>query len=80
MAANVERIYDDYERMATQAMMMRSAYHAKKLRHRDLFKRPDGIKDDMTVDDVKERQQTIIERLSKYEQFAGKFGEEEMNG
>lgn len=40
MQAHTESVYDDYERMATQAMMMRSAYHAKKLKQADLFKRP----------------------------------------
>ena len=82
MAAQVERKYDEYERMATQAMMMRAAYHKEKLRQSDLFKRPTGeIKTDKTAEDIKERQRAIIERLSKFEQFAGKFGgKEETNG
>lgn len=82
MAAQVERKYDEYERMATQAMMMRAAYHKEKLRQSDLFKRPTGeIKTDKTAEDIKERQRAIIERLSKFEQFAGKFsGEEETDG
>ena len=82
MAAQVERKYDEYERMAMQAMMMRAAYHKEKLRQSDLFKRPTGeIKSDKTAEDIEERQRAIIERLSKFEQFAGKFGgEEETNG
>ena len=40
--AQVERQYDEYERMAQEAMMMRGAYHAKKLKATDLFKRPKG--------------------------------------
>jgi len=82
MAAQVERKYDEYERMAMQAMMMRAAYHKEKLRQSDLFKRPTGkIKTDKTAEDIEERQRAIIERLSKFEQFAGKFGgEEETNG
>jgi len=82
MAAQVERKYDEYERMATQAMMMRAAYHKEKLRQSDLFKRPTGeIKTDKTAEDIEERQRAIIERLSKFEQFAGKFGgEEETDG
>lgn len=82
MAAQVERKYDEYERMASQAMMMRAAYHKEKLRQSDLYKRPSGeVKTDKTAEDIKERQRAIIERLSKFEQFAGKFGgEEETNG
>lgn len=79
MAAQVERKYDEYERMATQAMMMRAAYHKEKLRQSDLFKRPTGA--EKTAEDIEERQRAIIERLSKFEQFAGKFGgKEETNG
>jgi len=78
MAAQVERKYDEYERMASQAMMMRAAYHKEKLRQTDLFKRPTGeIKTDKTAEDIEERQRAIIERLSKFEQFVGKFGGEE---
>lgn len=82
MAAQVERKYDEYERMASQAMMMRAAYHKEKLRQSDLFKRPTGeLKTDKTAKDIEERQRAIIERLSKFEQFAGKFGgKEETNG
>jgi len=82
MAAHVERKYDEYERMASQAMMMRAAYHKEKLRQSDLFKRPAGeIKTDKTAEDIEERQRAIIERLSKFEQFAGKFGgKEETDG
>jgi len=82
MAAQVECKYDEYERMASQAMMMRAAYHKEKLRQSDLFKRPTGgIKTDKTAGDIEERQRAIIERLSKFEQFADKFGgEEETNG
>jgi len=82
MAAQVERKYDEYERMATQAMMTRAAYHKEKLRQSDLFKRPTSeLKTDKTAEDIEEKQRAIIERLSKFEQFAGKFGgEEETDG
>ena len=82
MRAEVERKYDEYERMASQAMMMRAAYHKEKLRQSDLFKRPTGeLKTDKTAEDIEERQRAIIERLSKFEQFADKFnGEEGVNG
>lgn len=78
----IEARYDEYERMAYEAMMMRAAYHKEKLRQSDLFKRPTGeIKTDKTAEDIEERQRAIIERLSKFEQFAGKFGgKEETNG
>lgn len=77
MRANVERIYDEYERMAVEAMMIRSAYHAKKLRRNDLFKRPRPEDKEKTLDGVKERQRAIMDRLSKFEQFEGKFGKED---
>lgn len=70
MTANLERQYDEYERYASQAMMMRAAYHKEKLKPKDLFKRPTGDKAaDKSADDVRERQQRIMERLSKFEQF-----------
>jgi len=80
MAANVERTYDDYEKMAVQALMNRAGYHKEKLRHGDLFKRPSDVDTDKTADDVKERQRALIERLERYEEFRGKFGEEETDG
>ena len=76
MAAHTERIYDEYERLATQAIWNRSAYHAKKLKYTDLFKRPNGIDDNRTADDVRERQKAIMERLEKFEEFKGKFDNE----
>lgn len=76
MAANVERTYDDYEKMAVQALMNRQGYHAKKLKKSQLFKRPSDIDTGKTADDVKERQKAIIERLERFEEFKGKFREE----
>ena len=76
MSAHVERIYDEMERKANEAMMIRAAYHAKKLRQSDLFRRPAaGAKSEKTAEDVEGRQREIIERLSKFEEFAGKFGD-----
>src|SRR5690625_7031586 len=80
MAANVERTYDEYEKMAVQALMNRQGYHAKKLKKSQLFKRPSDIDTGKTADDVKERQRAIIERLERFEEFKGKFREEETNG
>jgi len=39
LRAQGERQADEYERMANEAMMMRQAYHAKRLKASDLFKR-----------------------------------------
>lgn len=80
MAANVERTYDEYEKMAVQALMNRQGYHAKKLKKSQLFKRPSDIDTGKTADDVKERQRAIIERLERFEEFKGKFREEETDG
>lgn len=38
--ANVERQYDEYERMAIEAIMREGAHRAKKPKASDLFKRP----------------------------------------
>src|SRR5690625_3534281 len=80
MAANVERTYDEYEKMAVQALMNRQGYHAKKLKKSQLFKRQSDIDTGKTADDVKERQKAIIERLERFEEFKGKFREEETDG
>jgi len=80
MAANVERTYDEYEKMAVQALMNRQGYHAKKLKKSQLFKRPSDIDTGKTADDVKERQRAIIERLERFEEFKGKFREGETDG
>mgnify|MGYP001159192135 FL=1 len=75
MSAHVERIYDEYERMAVQAMMTRASYHAKKLKQSDLFKRPsESRRTNKTADDVKERQKAIIAQLERFEEFKGLFG------
>ena len=83
MQAETERRYDEYETMANQAMMIRAAYHAKRLKQRDLFKRPAT---EAEKEGARERMQERINRLSKYEEFAGMFDdikdgrEEETNG
>lgn len=74
-AANVERLYDESERMAMSAMMTRQAYHAKKLKHSDLFKRP--VADEVANKKAKEshkRTEEITEWLSQFEEFNGKLG------
>ena len=77
MAAEVERKYDEYEMQASQAMMMRAAYHKEKLRFKDLFKRPNNTDKERTSDDVKRHQNEVLERLSRFEEFADKLGRKE---
>src|SRR5690625_4591038 len=56
MAAENERRYDEYELMASKAMMMRAAYHKEKLKHRDLYKRPSDKSMDRKGEDDKAHQ------------------------
>lgn len=44
MRAQQERQYDEYEHMSLNAMMIRQAYHAEKLKPSDLFKRDSASK------------------------------------
>lgn len=71
MRANVERIYDSYERKASEAIMIANAVNSsKKIGANDLFKRP--------VDEViaKNRTEELLDKaeqasawLSQFEQF-----------
>ena len=73
MRAQTERMYDEYERMAYQAMMMRGAYHAKKLKQSDLFERPkDGKSAKVSADDIRAKQAETMRWLSQFEEFRGK--------
>lgn len=60
MQAENERRFDEYELMATQAMWNRAAYHAKRLKKSNLFKRP---KDGEQVDPktIEERRREVDE-------------------
>ena len=80
MSANVERIYDEYERKAVEALMRENAHRSKRPKASDLFKRP--------VDDetAKEKTEDLLEKaeqasawLSQFEQF-NSVGKEEANG
>lgn len=53
MRAQQESIADEYEKMAYQSMMIRSAYHAKKLKHSDLFNRDATTKPKQDFAEVK---------------------------
>ncbi len=73
MMAHTESVYDDYERMAANAMMIRSAYHAKSIKSTDLFKRPKaGEKTAQEVADIKAKQAETMRWLSQFEEFRGK--------
>lgn len=75
MTAHIERIYDEYERMAVNAIMHEAAHRSKKPRIKDLFKRPsESRRTNKTADDVKERQKAIIAQLERFEEFKGLFG------
>ncbi|MGE6487764.1 phage tail assembly chaperone [Paenisporosarcina sp. NPDC076898] len=66
MRAYQERQYDEFDRMAFQTMMVRQAYHAKKLKHADLFKRSEQNKPKRDVKELKaemERQQALLDTL-----------------
>jgi len=75
MRAQVERRYDEYEHMASMAMMTRQAYHAKKLKQTDLFKRP--LDEDIAKDKAEEarnRSEYTMKWLSQFKEFRGKEG------
>lgn len=75
MYAHTESVYDEYERMAQEAMMARAAYHAKKLKPADLFKRP--VDEDLAenkVKEMRERSDETMRWLSQFEEFRGKEG------
>lgn len=74
MRAQVERQYDDMERLAIQAMMYRQAQHAKRLKQVDLFKRPGNEKEaNSKAEAMKERADRQREWLSQFEEFNGKI-------
>lgn len=70
MRAYVEGLYDEYERMAIMAMMNRQGYHAKKLKQKDLFKRPtaeDASK--QKAEESVDKKEKITEWMSRIKQF-----------
>lgn len=70
MRANVERTYDEYERMAVMAIMNRHGYHAKKLKQGDLFTRPTD--DDFAksrTEEIEDRKARASEWMSRIKQF-----------
>lgn len=84
MDAQRERLYDQYEQSARQAMMQRAAYHAKKLKETDLFKRPtdaDTVK--VKTQESRAKAEDAMAWIAQFEEFsyvADNGGKEEMNG
>lgn len=75
MRAQVERKYDDMERMASMAMMIRQAYHAKKLKQSDLYQRPtdeDTARD--RAEGARAKSDYTMRWLSQFEEFGGNDG------
>lgn len=81
MSAQVERTYDEYEKMAAQAMMNRAGYHAKKLKQTQLFKRPSsGSETQDKAEERRDKAKETMEWLSQFEEFREKVGKEVVNG
>ncbi|HET6528952.1 MAG TPA: phage tail assembly chaperone [Balneolaceae bacterium] len=55
MDAKQEKVYDEMEMMALEAMMMRAAYHAKKLKQYELFDRQKVEQKHKDPEDMKEK-------------------------
>lgn len=65
MRAENERRYDDYERMAVQALMIEKAHREKRPKLTDLFKRPnEQIRDKKTIDERRKEVDEINAWLS----------------
>lgn len=80
MRANVERIYDEYERKAVEALMRENAHRSKRPKVSDLFKRPlDGETARERTEDLMQKAEQASQWLSQFEQF-NNGGKEEANG
>lgn len=84
MRANVERIYDEYERKAIEALMRENAHRSKRPKVGDLFKRPvDEETAKNRTQDLKEKAEQASAWLSQFEQFNSEVttgGKEDANG
>ena len=75
MAAQVERQYDEYERMSIGAIMREAAHRAKRPKASDLFKRPkDSVADRNDLSDMKEETERLNDWLATLQR------KEEANG
>ena len=72
MRAQVERRHDEYERMAYEAMMLRQAYHAKRLKPSDLYKRPVNEEAEKARSvELQNKTEHASEWLSQFTNFSG---------
>ena len=79
MRANVERIYDEYERVAVGALMHENAHRSKRPKVSDLFKRPgDEIVEAKKSDVMREKADYTLDWISQFEQFDS-VGKEDAN-
>lgn len=77
MHAQVERQYDDYERMAIEAIMREGAHRAKRPKASDLFKRPkDSVVEREQLSDMKAE----TERLNDWLATLSPTRKEDANG
>lgn len=67
MDVQVQKNYDHQEQMAYEALMMRAAYHAKKLKKEDLFKRPSDDKvTEQTMEQAKKQMRRQQQWLAQF--------------
>lgn len=70
MRAQVERQYDELERLAIVAIMHEAAHRSKRPKASDLFKRPvDEEEAKSKVEELKEKAEHATEWLAQFEQF-----------
>lgn len=80
MRANVERIFDDYEREANIAIMREKAHRAKRPKSTDLYKRPkDLTKQQKKAEDMRKKSEETMAWISQFEEFEY-VGKEETHG
>lgn len=71
MRAQVERQYDEMERMSHNALMLRQAHHAKKLKMSDLFKRPaDDAVEGGKAENMRKKADDTMAWLSQFAEFS----------
>lgn len=65
--SQIEAHHDELQKYAVQAMMIRKAYHSKKLKMDDLYKRPsDVVKAEKEYDNAKEMMNHTKEWLAQF--------------
>ena len=71
MSANLERVYDEYERKSNEAIMLANAINSsKRIKAGDLFKRPvDEETAKNKTQDLLNQAEQATEWLSQFQQF-----------